>query len=222
MPSLSIAGPAIFVALRSFVLLHLKPPSLPGPVWSACESLGENRFYLTGLVLTMGMPCWQPTGTPIYNIYDPSWYNNTHQYICSARFPGGSGLRPQRSCDCASPSWSAGRAAPQRRAQRTAAASPKGGTGHSHTAAPSCPCVLRGQRQLCTAAPAPLSYIPIGASLACHYLQQVILQYRILLLNQHHYKKHCNYLFCYEQLLHVAWATCFNHQLKYFYLLIDH
>lgn len=44
MPSLSIAGPAIFVALRSFVLLHLKPPSLPGPDDQRASLWGKTDF----------------------------------------------------------------------------------------------------------------------------------------------------------------------------------
>lgn len=56
--------------------LNLLPfQGLPHQWASLC---GENRFYPAGLVLNMGTPCWQPIGSSIYNIYNTSWYNDTH------------------------------------------------------------------------------------------------------------------------------------------------
>lgn len=40
---------------------------------------GEDRFYPAGLVPNMGKPCSQPIGSSIYNIYNTSWYNDTHK-----------------------------------------------------------------------------------------------------------------------------------------------
>lgn len=71
-PSPSTAGRAIFVALRSFILLCLKAPSLPGPVLRRTSLWGEDRFYPAGLVHYTGKPCSQPRGSSIYNIYNTS------------------------------------------------------------------------------------------------------------------------------------------------------
>lgn len=53
----------------------------------------RDRFYPAGLVLSMGMPCWQPPGSSIYSIYNTSWCSDIHIKTFSNHSPEVCGAR---------------------------------------------------------------------------------------------------------------------------------
>lgn len=72
------------------VLLCLKPSSLPSRACLIRVKVCGDRFCPAGLVLSMGMPHWQPPGSSIYNT---SWCSDTHLKTFSNNSPEVCGAR---------------------------------------------------------------------------------------------------------------------------------
>lgn len=163
-----------------------------------------HRFYPAGLVLSMGMPRWQPPGSSIYSIYSTSWCSDTHFKTFSNNSPEVCGARSAAlPCLCHFQlNWEQLHTQPTQ--SRRFPAGPGGGCSAGKVSAlgrdrerwvgreeraTHPPWGLQDQplpaRISAYATPRPLSYILTGTLPGCPITSKhVILQYLILLLNQ--------------------------------------